>query len=54
MKRNCRADKNDWLEKKGEEAKEAANKNDSKTLYIIIKDLTGKKTSSNVPIRDKK
>ena len=54
MKRNCRTDKNDWLEKKGEEAKEAANKNDAKTLYIIIKDLTGKKTSSNVPIRDEK
>ena len=53
MKRSCRADKNEWLEKKGEEAVEAASKNDPKLLYRIIKDLTGKKTSSNVPITNK-
>ena len=53
MKRSCRAYKNEWLKKKGEEAVKAASKNDAKTLYIIIEDLTGKKTSSNVPITDK-
>ena len=53
VKRSCRADKNEWLEKKREEAEEAASKNDAKTLYKIIKDLTGEKTSSNVPITDK-
>ena len=36
VKRSCRANKNEWLEKKGKEAKEAASKNDAKTLYRII------------------
>ena len=36
MKRSCRADKNDWLEKKGEDAEEAANKNDAKTCIILV------------------
>ena len=53
MKRGCSADKNECLEKKGKEAKKAASKNYAKTLYIIIKDLTGKKNSLNVPIADK-
>ena len=53
VKRSCRADKNEWLEKKGEVAVEAGSKNDAKTLCRIIKDLIGKKTSSNVPITDK-
>ena len=44
---------NECLEKKGKEAKKAASKNYAKTLYIIIKDLTGKKNSLNVPIADK-
>ena len=53
VKRSCRADKNEWLEKKGEVAVEAGSKNDAKTLCRIIKNLIGKKTSSNVPITDK-
>ena len=53
LKRSCRGNKTEWLEKKGKEAEEAASKNYVKTLYRIIKDLTGKKTSSNVPITDK-
>ena len=53
LKRSCRADKNECLEKKGEEAEEAAGKSDAKDLCRIIRCLTGKKTSSNVPITDK-
>ena len=53
VRKSCRADQNKWLEKKGEEAVEAASKNDAKTVYRITKDLTGKKTSSSVPITDK-
>ena len=53
LKRSCRADKNEWLEKKGEEAEDAAGKSDAKNLCRIIKGLTGNKTSSNVPITDK-
>ena len=36
MKRSCGADKNQWLQKKGEEAEEAACKNDAKTLYFVL------------------
>ncbi|XP_065068163.1 uncharacterized protein LOC135693561 [Rhopilema esculentum] len=32
VKRSCRADKKAWVEKKGEKAQKAANKNDTKTL----------------------
>ena len=39
--------------KKGKEDEKATSKNDAKTLYKIIKDLTDKKISSNVPITDK-
>ena len=53
LKRSFKADKNEWLEKKGEEAVEVAGKNDAKTLYRIIKDITSRKTSSNVLITDK-
>ena len=53
MKRSCRGDKNEWLEKKGEETVEAARKNDAETLHRIIKDLTGNKISSNISITDK-
>ena len=54
VNKNCRRDKNAWLEDKIKEAAdEAAKKNDSKTLYRIIKDLTGTQSNSNVPIQDK-
>ena len=53
VKRSCRADKIKWLEKKEEEAVEAASKTEAKTLYRIKEYLTRKKTSSNVPSPDK-
>ena len=53
VKKSCKRDKNAWLEEKIKEADEAAQKNDSKTLYRIIKDLTGTQSNSNVPIQDK-
>ena len=37
VKRSCRADKIKWLEKKEEEAVEAASKTEAKTLYIILR-----------------
>ncbi|KAE9546525.1 hypothetical protein FO519_010263, partial [Halicephalobus sp. NKZ332] len=53
VKKNCREDKKKWLEDKCSEAQEAANKNDPKTLYRIVRELTGSKNISNVPIKNK-
>jgi len=38
VKNSCRNDKRTWIEDKG---REAAGKNDSKTLYRIARELTG-------------
>ncbi len=41
------------MKERGAEAQEAADKNDSKTLYHIVRELTGARSNSNVPIKDK-
>ena len=41
------------MEKTGADAEAAANKNDTKALYRIVKELIGTKSSSNMPIKDK-
>ena len=53
VKKKCNHDKNAWLEEKIKEADNAAKKNDTKTLYRIIKDITGTQSNSSVPIQDK-
>lgn len=53
VKRSCRADKKKWLENKGIEAQEAADRSDTKTLYRIVHELTGAQSSSSIPIKDK-
>ena len=53
VKKSCRKDKNEWFEQKGEEAQNAARRNDTKTLYRIVRDLSGSQSNSNVPIKDK-
>uniref|UniRef100_A0A914WQC5 Reverse transcriptase domain-containing protein n=1 Tax=Plectus sambesii TaxID=2011161 RepID=A0A914WQC5_9BILA len=53
VKRSCRADKKAWHEQKCAEAQEAADKNDSKTLYRIVRELTGGRSNANAPIKDK-
>lgn len=55
VKRSCRKDKQKWLEGKTKEAQEAATRNDSKTLYRLVRDLTGYKGGSgrSVPVKDK-
>lgn len=49
VKRSCRRDKKDWLEKKCKEAQVATDR----SLYRIVKDLSGAWRSSSVPIKDK-
>ena len=41
MKKSCKRDNRAWIEEKGTEADNAADRNDSKTLYMNVKDLTG-------------
>ena len=53
VKRSCRKDKSKWLEQKEAEAQEAANKNDTRTLYKIVKELTGGGRNSAVPVKGK-
>ncbi|CAH1266795.1 Hypp3576 [Branchiostoma lanceolatum] len=53
VKKSCRTDKRQWLEKKSSEAEEAAKKNDSRTLYRIVRELTGTGNSPSVPVKDK-
>ena len=53
VKKSCRKDKNEWFEQKGEEAQDAVHRNDSKTLYRIVKDLSGSENNTKVPIKDK-
>lgn len=53
VKRSCRQDKRDWVEKKGAEAQEAAKRNDPKTLYKIVRDLTGSYNGHAAPVKDK-
>jgi len=52
-KKSCRNDKRTWIEDKGREAEEAAGNNDSKTLYRIVRELTGVSSNSNVPLKSK-
>lgn len=51
--RSCRWDKRDWIGQKGQEAQEAANKNDTKTLYRIVQELSGAPSGRGVPVKRK-
>ena len=53
VKGSCRKDKKAWMEERGVEASQAADKNDTKTLYRIVRELTGARSNANVPIKDK-
>ncbi|KAK1786550.1 hypothetical protein P4O66_002993 [Electrophorus voltai] len=53
VKRSCKSDKKAWLECKRAEAHEAASKNDNKTLYRIVRELTGAWSNSSAPIKNK-
>ena len=53
VKRSCLSDKKPWIERKGEEAQEAAEKNDATMLYRIGGDLTGARGNANFLSRTK-
>jgi len=53
VKNKCRKNKGEWIEDKGKEAQEAAQRNDSRTLYRVVQKLTNAGSSSTVPIKSK-
>ncbi|EYC20260.1 hypothetical protein Y032_0022g535 [Ancylostoma ceylanicum] len=53
IKKACHRDKKDWLIKKGEEAQNAVDRGDSRTLYRIFNELTGVRNMLNIPTKDK-
>ena len=53
MKKSCRRDKRHWIELKGVEAQEAANRNDTKSMYRIVLEFTNSRSISSVPIKSK-
>jgi len=53
VKRSCKQDKKDWIESKCTEAQEAASRNDIRSLYGVVRQLTGVKDNTNVPIMAK-
>jgi len=52
VKKSCRKDKQLYLENLATEAESAAVIGDSKTLYRIVKDLSGSDRKSGMPIKD--
>lgn len=46
-------DKHEWVERKGQEVQEAANRGDMKALFRIVRKLTGERSGQGVPIKDK-
>ena len=53
VKRCCKRDKKKWVDDKGREAQEGIVRNDSKTVYKIVRDLTGSPAAASVPVKDK-
>ena len=53
VKKTCKKHKKAFIEKKETETEEAAKKNDSKTTFKILKELTGVNSNNKVPIKDK-
>ena len=53
MKKSCRRDKRHWTESKGAEAQEAANRNHTKSMYRIVRELTNSSSISSISIKRK-
>ena len=51
VKKSCRRDKRHWIESRGAEAQEAANRNDTKSMYRMVRELTNSRSISSIPIK---
>ena len=54
MKKSCRRDKRHWIESEGAEAQEAANRNHTKSMYRIVRELSNSRSISSISRRPKK
>ena len=52
VKDSCKRDKKQWIETKRQEAEHTAAKNDAKSLYKIVRDLTGSRPNTSIPIKN--
>ena len=53
VKKSCKQDKKDWIESKCTESQKAASRNDIRSLYGIVRQLTSAKDNTNVAIMTK-
>ena len=53
MKKSCRRDTIHCIESKGAEAQEAANKNDTKSMYRVVREFTKSRSIYSIPIKSK-
>ena len=52
VKDSCKRDKKQWIETKRQEAEHTAAKNDAKSLYKIVRDLTGSRPNTSIPVKN--
>ena len=52
VKKGCKQEKRNYVKELAQEAENACSKEDIRTLYSITRQLSGKLTSTNAPIRD--
>ena len=53
VKKQTKRDKQNWLDEKIKQAQQAAERNDTRTTYRIIKELTNDSKKQNLPIKSK-
>ncbi|CAC5416958.1 unnamed protein product [Mytilus coruscus] len=53
VKKNCKQDKRDYVEQLAQEAEIACSIGDIKSLYNTTRQLSGRRSNSNAPVKDK-
>lgn len=53
VKKRCKQDKRDYIEHLGQQAENACEKGDIKSLYNITRQLGGRPLNNNTPVKDK-
>ena len=53
VKNSCKRNKNWWIETRCQEAEDAAAKNNSKSLYKIVRDLIRSRSNTSIPVKEK-
>ena len=53
MKKSCRRDKKHWIESTDAEEQSAANRNETKSMYMVGRELTNPRSIFSIPIKSK-